>query len=59
MYGLPGLPTTELGVTLTLRGLRAATDLLPDPPAPPEVVRARKLVRARGVSEPVYQGERW
>jgi uncharacterized protein (DUF2236 family) len=47
MYGLPGLPTTDLGVTLALRALRGASDRLPDIPAPPEIVRARELVRAR------------
>lgn len=46
LYGLPGLPTTDLGATLTLRALRTATDLLPDPPAPPDVERARRLVRS-------------
>lgn len=46
MYGLPGLPTTDLGVTAALRGLRGATGLLPDIPAPPEIERARELVRA-------------
>jgi uncharacterized protein (DUF2236 family) len=45
MYGLPGLPTTDLGATATLRGLRGLTALLPDVPAPPEIVRARRLVR--------------
>jgi uncharacterized protein (DUF2236 family) len=46
MYGLPGLPTTDLGSTAMLRALRGLTDLLPDVPAPPEIVRARRLVRA-------------
>ncbi|HXV94192.1 MAG TPA: oxygenase MpaB family protein [Pseudonocardia sp.] len=45
MYGLPGLPTTDLGATLALRALRTATDMLPDVPAPPEIERARRLVR--------------
>ncbi|MHA6795057.1 oxygenase MpaB family protein [Pseudonocardia bannensis] len=45
-YGLPGLPTTDLGVSLALRALRAATDVLPDVPAPPEIQEARRLVRA-------------
>jgi uncharacterized protein (DUF2236 family) len=53
MYGLPGVPTTDFGATLTLRTLRVATHLLPDVPAPPEIQRARRLVRAReDVSEP-------
>lgn len=46
LYGLPALPTTDLSATLTLRGLRAATGVLPDVPAPPEIDHARKLVRA-------------
>jgi uncharacterized protein (DUF2236 family) len=45
MYGLPGLPTTDLGVTVALKVLRTASDLLPDLPAPPEIARARQLVR--------------
>ncbi|GAA4693227.1 hypothetical protein GCM10023215_33060 [Pseudonocardia yuanmonensis] len=45
MYGLPGLPTTDLVASALLGGLRRATDLLPDPPAPPEVREARRLVR--------------
>lgn len=44
-YGLPGLPTTDLGVTLALRALRAASGVLPDVPAPPAVERARRSVR--------------
>ena len=52
MYGLPGLPTTDLGATAALRALRRATDLLPDVPAPPEIERARELVRGQ-VSGPV------
>ncbi|NMI00495.1 oxygenase MpaB family protein [Pseudonocardia acidicola] len=46
LYGLPGLPTTDLGASLTLRALHGATDLLPDVPAPPEIEEARRLVRA-------------
>lgn len=48
LYGLPGLPTTDVGTTLALRALRTATDALPDPPAPPNVDRARRLVRSAG-----------
>jgi uncharacterized protein (DUF2236 family) len=44
-YGLPGLPTTDLGATITLRALRSATGVLPDVPAPPNIERARRLVR--------------
>lgn len=47
MYGLPGIPTTDFGATITLRTLRLATSLLPDVPAPPEIERARRLVRDR------------
>ncbi|TWF75756.1 uncharacterized protein (DUF2236 family) [Pseudonocardia hierapolitana] len=47
MYGLPGIPTTDLGATITLRALRLATSLLPDAPAPPDIERARRLVRDR------------
>ena len=45
MYGLPGLPSTDLGATATLRLLRGLSALLPDVPAPPEIERARQLVR--------------
>jgi uncharacterized protein (DUF2236 family) len=45
MYGLPGLPTTDLGVTLALRAVHTATTILPDLPAPPDIDRARRLVR--------------
>lgn len=44
-FGLPGLPTTDLGTTLTLRALRVASDMLPDVPAPPNIQRARRSVR--------------
>lgn len=46
LYGLPGLPTTDLSTTVALRALRTTTTLLPDIPAPPNVERARRLVRA-------------
>lgn len=47
-YGLPGLPTTDLGAGLTLRTLRLATRvLLPESSAPPVVQEARRLVRAQ------------
>jgi uncharacterized protein (DUF2236 family) len=52
MYGLPGLPTTDVGATLALRALRTATDLLPDIPAPPNIERARRLVRGDVSGEP-------
>jgi uncharacterized protein (DUF2236 family) len=47
MYGLPGLPPTDLQVGVALRGLRTAIRLLPDVPAPPGIERARQLVRDR------------
>lgn len=46
LYGLPALPTTDLTTAVTLKALYAATSLLPDLPAPPEIERARRLVRA-------------
>lgn len=46
MYGLPGLPTTDAATTLGLRLIRGATTLLPDPPMPPRIARARDLVRS-------------
>ena len=45
-YGLPGLPTTDLATTAALRLTRGATTLLPDPPMPPRIARARDLVRS-------------
>lgn len=45
LYGLPGVPTTDLGATAMLRALRATTQLLPDVPAPPNIQEARRLVR--------------
>lgn len=45
-YGLPGLRSTDLSTTLTLRALRGATSLLPDLPGPPQIERARRLMRA-------------
>jgi uncharacterized protein (DUF2236 family) len=47
MYGLPGLPTTDLAAAAALRGLRFATDMLPDLPASPRTERARQLVPRR------------
>lgn len=46
LYGAPGLPTTDLAATLTLRTLRPVTTVLPDPPP---VQRARRLIRAHAV----------
>jgi uncharacterized protein (DUF2236 family) len=42
LYGAPGLPITDFAATLTLRALRPATTVLPDPPP---VQRARRLIR--------------
>jgi uncharacterized protein (DUF2236 family) len=47
MYGLPGVPTTDLAAAAALRGLRFATDVLPDLPASPRIERARELVPGR------------
>lgn len=46
LYGLPGLPTTDAVTSLALRLTRGATTLLPDPPMPPRIARARDLVRS-------------
>lgn len=46
LYGLPALPTTDFAATVALRALRTTTTLLPDIPAPPNIERARRLVRA-------------
>ncbi|WP_132975591.1 oxygenase MpaB family protein [Pseudonocardia dioxanivorans] len=49
IYGLPGLPTTDLVTAALLRVVRTGTQLLPEVPAPPEIREARRLVReARG-----------
>jgi uncharacterized protein (DUF2236 family) len=54
MYGLPGLPTTDLGVGIGLRGLRLATRLLvKESSAPPRVQEARHLVRAARTGDTV------
>jgi uncharacterized protein (DUF2236 family) len=47
MYGLPGLPPTDLAATAALLGVRIATDMRPDGPAPPAIERARQLIRER------------
>ncbi len=54
LYGLPGVPTTDLGATATLRALRTTTRLLPDVPAPPNIQEARRLVR-----EATIPARRW
>lgn len=51
MYGLPGLPTTDLGVALLLRAARpAAARLLPAENAPPRLKEARRLMAAAEVA---------
>jgi uncharacterized protein (DUF2236 family) len=42
MYGLPGLPTTDLGASVTLRGLRTASTVLPASLREPPAYRAAK-----------------
>ena len=42
MYGSPGLPTTDLGASLTLRSLRTATAVLPSSLREPPAYRAAK-----------------
>lgn len=46
LYGLPALPTTDLTAMLALKALFAVSKVLPDVPAPPNIQRARRLVRA-------------
>jgi uncharacterized protein (DUF2236 family) len=46
MYGMPGLPTADLGATLTLRGLYHGTRLIPEQYRySPDARRARELIR--------------
>ncbi|GAA2577157.1 oxygenase MpaB family protein [Actinomadura fulvescens] len=46
MYGLPGLPTSDLAATLTLKGLYRTTRVLPDRYRySPDAKRARELTR--------------
>jgi uncharacterized protein (DUF2236 family) len=42
IYGLPGLPTTDLGASVTLRWLRAASSVLPATIREPPAYRAAK-----------------
>lgn len=44
-YGAPGLPTSDLAATATLRALQALIRTLPDLPASPEIDEARRDVR--------------
>ena len=47
LYGLPGLPTTDLGASVTLRWLRAASSVLPATVREPPAYRAAKERMAR------------
>jgi len=47
LYGLPGLPTTDLGASVTLRSLRAASWMLPAALREPPAYRAAKERMAR------------
>lgn len=57
LYGLPGLPTTDLGVALTLRTARPAVRLLlPESSAPPRLQEARRLMRAAAADDAALAG---
>ena len=48
MYGLPGLPTSDLAATLTLKSLYQTTRIVPEHLRyPPDALRARELMRER------------
>jgi uncharacterized protein (DUF2236 family) len=47
LYGLPGLPTTDLGTSVTLRSLRLASSVLPTTLREPPAYRAAKQRMAR------------
>ncbi|MGH3239225.1 MAG: oxygenase MpaB family protein, partial [Spirillospora sp.] len=48
MYGLPGLPTSDLAATLTLKGLYRTTHVVPERYRyTPDAQRARRLTRER------------
>ena len=46
LYGLPGLPSTDVSATVTLRALQSATALLPDLPARVDAPARRSAARA-------------
>jgi len=49
MYGLPGLPTSDLAATMTLKALHRGTRLIPaNYRYSPDARRARALIQARG-----------
>lgn len=49
MYGLPGLPTSDLAATLTLKGLYHGTHLIPERYRySPDAQRARRLIAEQG-----------
>lgn len=50
LYHAPGLPTTDLAATASVRLMQAALSALPDAPAPPHVEAARRAVRAAAAS---------
>ncbi|MFB4315567.1 oxygenase MpaB family protein [Actinomadura sp. 21ATH] len=48
MYGLPGLPTSDLAATVTLKGLYRSTKVIPEHVRyRPDALRARRLTRER------------
>jgi hypothetical protein len=52
MYGLPGLPTADLGATLTLKGLYHGTRLIPEQfRYSPDAKRARRLIREHEIAQ--------
>jgi uncharacterized protein (DUF2236 family) len=54
MYGLPGLPTSDLGATLTLKALHRGTRLIPAALRySPDARRARELIREHEADPPL------
>lgn len=54
MYGLPGLPTSDLAATLTLKGLYRGTHLVPERYRySPDAKRARRLIAEHGAAGPL------
>jgi uncharacterized protein (DUF2236 family) len=51
MYGLPGLPTSDLAATLTLKGLYRTTHVVPERfRYSPDAQRARRITREQEAS---------